>query len=177
MNKLDLLTEEKIAISQSKSCLEEGMKYLNLMRDSGYYKRISEIKNDMTTRLNFLEKEIETTKRTFNGIVETETFSGVTIVAKRKSDGKDMFLRYVFMEERVENNNWKNAFVFDWVENLECNCFINYEEIKANGTNLTKENLQKAYSYHKKNYNLEKDVEKINLKTVSKENQTNYIFL
>lgn len=176
MNKLDLLVAEKEDLIRFKSCIDSGLKYLNVMRDSDYHTQVFEMSKSIEKRIKYLDKDIEETKKCFDGIIETEISKGHILVAKRKSDGKDLFLRYIFIPERVQNDNWNNAFIFDWVEKLEEGCFMTFDKISTGKHTFSKELFRKVYSYHKKNLNLENGVKDLKLREVDKEVKHNYIF-
>lgn len=172
MNKLDLLIEERDDYLKSITCLQESIKHLNIMRDIDLYQNLEIQKKSMSKHLEMIEQEIEKTKESFNAIIVTQNESGVILTAKNK-ENKDVFLRIAFLPERKKAKNLNEAFLFDWVDKIEDDCFIIYSNYS-----VTKEQFKTIYSYHKKNNKIENDIlpKTLNLREVEREIKNNYIF-
>ena len=172
MNQLDLLTEEREDLIKASGCLEESIKYLNIMRDSGFYQKIETQINTMQKQIIFLDEEIEKTKASFNAIVVTQKDIGVILVAKNKDD-KDVFLRIAFIAERAKSKNKADAFFFDWVYKIEDACFITYKDYS-----ITAKQFSEIYTFHKKNKSIELEIKKGSpkLRNVEREVKHNYLF-
>lgn len=172
MNKLDMLIEEKNDLVKAELCIQEAIKYLNPMRDLDFYKVIDGQRRLLEKQIETLDVEIEKTKESFNALVVTQKDDGSILIAKTK-EGKDVFLRIAFLSERVKKGNFNNAFVFDWVDKIEDECFITYESY-----GVTIDDFKTVYKYHKKHNDLEGQIEKnsLRLREVEREVKHNYLF-
>lgn len=172
MNQLDMLQEERDDLVKAGECLQESLKYLNMMRDQDFYNQIEGQKKLIEKQVAYLDDEIEKTKESFNAIVVTQKDEGSILVAKSNS-GKDVFLRIGFLPERKKTTNIMDAFIFDWVDKIEDDCFITYTDYS-----ITPEEFKQVYVYHKKNNGLEDNItpKTLKMREVEREIKHNYLF-
>ncbi len=177
MNKLDLLSEEKEDLEKAELCLQEALKILSPIRDSEYYTAISLQKKLMSKQLISINEDIKKTKESFDGLGVTETKLGNILSAKNK-DGKDVFLRVGFLQNRVKGSNFNDAFIFDWVDKIEEGCFMIFEDYSTSKAEFNADVFRTVYTYYKKNKNLEESIKPKShkLREVEKEINHNYLF-
>lgn len=171
MNKLEMLLEERDDLIKASECLQESLKYLNPMRDLDFYQVVEGQKKLITKQISYLETEIEKTKESFNAVVVSYEESGAILAAKNL-EGKDVFLRIGYLPERAASNK-ANAFVLDWVDKIEDDCFIVYKEYS-----ITQEEFKEIYKFHKKHRELEKSIRPrtLELRETELEIKRNYSF-
>lgn len=178
MNSLELLQEEKSDVEASHALILESINRLNLARDYDLIKSLEKSKKQFENHLTVLEEQIEKTKQSIDGLVESKTALGYIITAKR-DNGKDVFLRLRFFEQSFKNSgDWNDSIHLDWTEKIEESCFINYEKFSSMDKSFTEEVFRDVYKHCKKSKGLENGIKQnsIKKKTTEKEDKVSYIF-
>lgn len=176
MNKLELLTDERADIEKAHLCVTEAVSRLNFIRDKLFYAPLEKEAERLQKHMDYLDEEIEKTKKSISGLVVSSSKHGNMLVAKNK-EGEDVFLRIRFIQESVKGDDWNDAILLDWVTEFEKNCFFQFESFTSGNKVFDKDKFKEVYKFHKQK-GLEDTVQydSIKLKGVEREVKQNYRF-
>ncbi len=176
MNKLELLTEERADIEKAHVCVTEAISRLNFIRDKLFYAPLEKEAERLQKHMDYLDEEIEKTKKSISGLVVSSNQPGHILVAKNL-DAQDVFLRIRFLQESVKGDDWNDAMLLDWVSDFDKSCFIQFESFTSGNKVFDKDKFKEVYKFHKKK-GLESTVDPgtIKLKSVEREVKQSYRF-
>ncbi len=178
MNHLELLIEERTDLHESLSCISEGLKRLNLLRDSEIYSSVEINITQLSNRIKYLDEQIEKTKQNIGGLVETNNQKGHSLSAKT-NDGKDAFLRLRFFKEGLKGDDWTDAILLDWVDSFNQECFMQFESYQVGTKIFSEEKFKEVFKHYQKNKGLNLNIQKqtLKFKVTEKETTQSFIFL
>lgn len=177
MNRLELLVEERTDLQGSLACISEGLKRLNMLRDFEIHSSVEINMEQIKKRLIYLEDEIEKTKQSIGGLVETSSREGHILTAKTNED-KDVFLRLRFFKDGLKGDDWTDAILLDWVDTFNHECFIQFESYQVGSKIFSEEKFREVFKFYQKEKGLSNKVQKktIKFKLTEKETTKSYIF-